>query len=54
MKAAARLQKQGRLEVQFAKWDGSTEEELAAINRVGFLIDSYKPEFWWFEVSACV
>lgn len=28
------------------KWDGKTEQELLALNRIGTIFASYKVEFW--------
>lgn len=45
------LHQKGLISLPVLRWDEATEEERDAIDRVGFLFDSYKVEAWWFELA---
>jgi len=50
LKVGRQLRFKKVIAVSQVKWDGSTEEEREIMDRIGFLCDAYKMEFWYFEI----
>jgi len=50
MEKAQRLAQEKIITIRALKWDGSTEEECVALERIGSIFAPYKVEFWYFEM----
>jgi len=48
---AKEMETRGELVIPEAQWVGATRQERHAINRVGFLIYSYRCKYWWYEIA---
>eukprot|EP00286_Rhodomonas_abbreviata_P021134 CAMPEP_0181305812 /NCGR_PEP_ID=MMETSP1101-20121128/9944_1 /TAXON_ID=46948 /ORGANISM="Rhodomonas abbreviata, Strain Caron Lab Isolate" /LENGTH=618 /DNA_ID=CAMNT_0023411783 /DNA_START=413 /DNA_END=2269 /DNA_ORIENTATION=- len=40
----------GEISLPVLRWTGETQEEKDVISRIGFLFDSYKVQYWYFEL----
>ena len=55
LEIAFKLRKEGLIEVPALEWDGSLgSEEERIINRIGFLLNAYSVQAWWWEIVEMV
>ena len=50
LEKAGRLAGEKIITIKVLKWDGSTEQERLALQRIGSVFAPYKVEFWYFEL----